>query len=342
MGFSRDTAIVTAASGTRQTAAWARAPWLSVIMPTYNGQRYLAAALDSLVEQGDDRFEVIAVDDGSTDGTLDILGQYARKMPLRVERRAHVGNWVANTNLGLALASGEYACVLHQDDCWLPGRLTTLSAMLDRAPDAVLALSPSRYIDQASRTLGIWRCPLPRHGRPLPPALVVERLLVQNFVSMPAPVFRRQAALELGGLSPDLWYTADWDLWLKLAAFGPTLYTPQPLSCFRVHGQSQTIRSSIAGDEFRRQLETVWPDHAGRWEAGGRELSSSARRAARFSIEVNVALAAAFHGRRGGLADLLLRGLCLGPRSWYRYLRDSRLLERVAARCRAGMARQPG
>lgn len=97
-------------------------PWLSVIVPTYNGAAYLAQTLASIECQVDGNIEVIAVDDGSSDATLAILNAYSSRLPIRTIRRGRIGNWVANTNFGLAEARGEYVSFLHQDDLWLPGR----------------------------------------------------------------------------------------------------------------------------------------------------------------------------------------------------------------------------
>ena len=63
-------------------------------------------------------------------------------------------------------------------------------------------------------------------------------------------MFSRAAAIEVGGLDPDLWYTADWDFWLKLAAAGPTAYLPRPLAGFRIHAQSQTAVRSKSRNEL--------------------------------------------------------------------------------------------
>ncbi len=310
-------------------------PWLSVVLPTYNGASYLAQALDSIVLQQDPEVEVVAVDDGSTDETAAILATYAGRLPLQIVRRDHAGNWVESTNLGLSLARGAYACVLHQDDYWLPERLSVLKPLLYQCPEAVLALHPSWYVDGQDRRLGLWRCPLPAGDGLLPSRLVVPRLLVQNFIAMPAPIFRRQAALDGGGMRPHLWYTADWDLWLTLAAVGPIFYCPRPLACFRVHGQSQTIRSSVSSQRFRDQLDEVLDRHVRRWEEAHGELPGTVRRAAQFSVEMNTTLAAHFHGQRGLLPRLLARGLLLGPAATLRYLRDSRLAERASSRLRA-------
>src|SRR2546430_4101777 len=92
----------------RNEAAKMSTPWLSVVMPTYNGDAFLAAALESIRAQQDGGdFEVIAVDDGSEDGTLATLDAYSSRLPLRIVRRPRTGNWVASSNHGLAVARRE-------------------------------------------------------------------------------------------------------------------------------------------------------------------------------------------------------------------------------------------
>ena len=113
-------------------------------------------------------------------------------------------------------ARAAHVCMLHQDDLWLPGRVAAIRKWLRDAPEAVLHLTPAAIIDHNGRSLGIWRCPLPADTA-VPAALMLERLLVQNFISAPTPVFGRDAWLACNGLDVDLWYTGDWDLWLKLA-----------------------------------------------------------------------------------------------------------------------------
>ncbi len=314
-------------------------PWLSVIMPTYNGQDYLAAALESVRAQGDGGIEVIAVDDGSSDATLDILEAFAARLPLQVVRRGRVGNWVANSNHGLGLARGEWVCWLHQDDLWPRHRLAALCSVLARRPPAGLILSPSWYIDPAGQRLGLWRCPLPVRDGLLERRLVVERLLVQNFIALPAPIFRREAALRVGGLQENLWYTADWDFWLKLAGCCRTVLVPRPLACFRVHPQSQTIRRSARRSDFLRQLEIVLEKHLGPDGEGG--FNREVREVARFSASVNTFLAASVHGDRSEWLRLGVRFLSLGPSGWHRFLRDSRIKDRVWARLRAGLNHRP-
>ncbi len=304
-------------------------PWLSVLMPTYNGGAFLVAALESIrAQQAGGEFEVIAVDDGSEDGTVATLETYSSRLPLRIVRRPRSGNWVASTNHGLAVARGEYACLLHQDDLWMDGRLRALRAALDAAPDAALVVHPSWFVDARGARLGRWRCPLPP-GR-VDPALVLERLIVQNFLAVPAPLFRRDLALQAGGMDESLWYAADWDLWLKLSRGGTVLHHPEPLAAFRIHAASQTAQRSAGAEDLRLQLETVLRRHLPAAAGGDRRLASVAE----FSVELNLALAGGLHRRAAPWGRLSAGFLALGPSGWRRYLRDSRIAERVAARLR--------
>jgi glycosyltransferase involved in cell wall biosynthesis len=311
-------------------------PWLSVIMPTYNGGAMLAEALASVAREADQGVEVIAIDDGSTDVTLDVLASYADRLSLTVVRR-RVENWVTNTNYGLELATGSWACILHQDDVWRHGRLRAVRQQLSATPGLSLLLHDCRFIDTVGRDLGPWTCPLaPR--RALPPAVTFEHLLVQNFVGIPGGVFSRAAAIEVGGLDPDLWYTADWDFWLKLAAAGPTAYLPRPLAGFRIHAHSQTAVRSKSRDEFRAQHDETTRRHLSRWEARSDAVRRSVMRANRAAVELNVALAAKYHGQAADWGALAAALAPLNPTDWRRLVRDSRIWERVSARLRAGFA----
>ena len=195
----------------------------------------------------------------------------------------------------------------------------------------MLHLAPTAIVDGRGRHIGKWRCPLPR-GQILPKELLIERLLVQNFVSVPAPIFRRDAWLACGGMDDELWYTPDWDIWLKLAAAGPVVYDEDYTTGFRVHGSSLTITGSRDGHEFRSQMEIVLDRHLGRIPMN---IRTRVERAARASINVNVSLAAASAGTLNTLPRAAANVLSLGPRGMKRYLRDSRLWERLMPRLRS-------
>ena len=314
-------------------------PLLSVIMPICNGANYLDQALQSVLSQRDDGIEVIAIEGGSTDGTVDILNSYRSRLDLNIFTSENSDNWVVKTNRGMTRARGDFVCFLHHDDLWSEGRLSVLRSLIRRAPDATMFLHPSWFIDPRGKRVGLWRCPLSQ-GVELEPDLLVERLLVQNFISIPAPLFSRAQALRVGGLDTALPYTADWDFWLKMMATGKTVYYPRALSAFRIHPQAQTMQASLDIADFRRQLEAVLERHLDRHGAV-RGIDRRILHVALFSIEVNIGLAAWAHGCESNPLHLLAEFFRLGPAGWHRYLRDSRIIERSLPRYRIGLARHP-
>jgi glycosyltransferase involved in cell wall biosynthesis len=315
-------------------------PWLTVIMPTYDGAAHLASALESLVAQGERDFDVVAVDDGSTDATLDILNTYADRLPMTIVEREHTGNWVANTNHGMGLAKGTYLAILHQDDLWHLDRLARLKRLTSRWPDAWLLLHPSRFIDASGKRVGRWRCPLPRRTACLSARELLRPLLVQDFIACSAPIFKAEAARRVGGMDETLWYAGDWDFWLKLAGLGKTVYHPVPLTWCRVHSASQTCRRIHRTEDIEDQYAVVLARHLAAWE-GGNPIGDRTARIARFSCQVNIALMRFLGGGKAGWLRLLGSFLRLGPAGWRRYFHDSRIVERTLCRLRAGLAPAP-
>jgi glycosyltransferase involved in cell wall biosynthesis len=297
-------------------------------MPTYNGERFIAAALESVRDQHDDGIELVIVDDGSTDRTLEIVRGFAGALRIRLMTPGRLGNWVAATNLGLREAIGDWACFLHQDDLWLPGRLKRLRSEMESSRGALI-IHDATYVGPDGQELGPWTCPLFEGS--VPANQFIERLLVQNFIAIPSPVFRRSAVVDSGGLDEALWFSADWDLWLRLGALGPVRFIPETLSAFRVHPASQTAARKLQPNEWEQQLTTVLSHHLESWPITGR-LRKSVERVAKASIAVNSALSAASRGEPVKASAVLLQLLGLGPWGWHRYLRDSRIAQRVRSR----------
>ena len=306
-------------------------PWLSVIVPCYNGERWLAAALQSVVDQKDCGIEVIVIDGSVTDASLKIVDSFADKLLIRAEHRPDLLSWTAKTNFGVEQARGDRICMLHVDDLWLPARCAEIRKWLSTQSDGVMHLHPSYIIDESARRLGLWRCPLPAGGSPIPAHMLIERLVVQNFVGIPAPTIRCDAYLSIGGLDNALWYTADWDLYLKLAAIGSVYYHSTPLACFRVHKDSLTVSGSRNNADFRNQHQVIVDRHADK-------LSPKARAeilpVAAASFDLNTALAAAMAGQFAPL----IKALASIPRGIRRYFYYSRVVDRVFPRLRALVA----
>jgi glycosyltransferase involved in cell wall biosynthesis len=306
-------------------------PFLSVVMPIHEGAEWIEATLDSLAVEPNWGLEVIVIDSSPTSATSVIVEQFAQRLPLRLLRRSDLRPWQTKTNLGVELARADHACILHQDDLWLPGRVDAARSWLANTPEAALHLAPTLIIDRHGRRMGRWNCPLPA-DEVLGTEFLLERLLVQNFVSVPAPIFRRSAWLACGGMDERLWYTPDWDIWAKLTSAGPTVYHDDVTTAFRIHGSSLTVTGSHDAGEFRSQMEIVLERHLDRLPAASQRRVEPAARA---SINVNVSLAAASGGSLTAMFRAARNMLSLGPGGIRRYLRDSRLHERVMPRLRA-------
>jgi glycosyltransferase involved in cell wall biosynthesis len=299
-------------------------------MPSHNGEQWIDTSLRSIAVEATEGIEVVVIDGSPTSATRDIARSYTDRLRLRVLERCDLPSWQTKTNFGVQIAESSHICWLGADDVWLPGRSAAVRAWIEAAPDAALHLASAAIVDKRGRNLGIWRCPLPASGE-LRSSLVTERLLVQNFVAAPAPVFRKDAWLGCGGLDENLWYTADWDIWLKLAALGAVYYHDIVTVGFRIHGGSLSVTGSRDAADFTNQMQIVLNRHLAKLGGGSKGLE----RAARASILVNTALASASEGDRRGLVRAAFQILQLGPTDIYRYLRDSRIVERLAPRVRA-------
>jgi hypothetical protein len=296
-------------------------------MPTYNGEQYVATALESVRQQSSDDIEIVVADDSSSDSTLEVVRGFESSLKIKLLTPPKAGNWVAMTNVALKAATGEWVCFLHQDDLWLPGRLTKIREELNRAKGKMV-LHNAQFVGPDGRDLGPWTCPFTADE--IPSNEFVERLLVQNFIAIPSPVFKRSAALDSGGLDESLWFTADWDLWLRLGAMGPVRFTPEKLAAFRVHALSQTASRKLSPGDWENQLMTVFDRHFSadvpiRNRQRVRKLASA-------SVCVNSELAAASRGQRVRPARIFIKLLSLGPAGLRRYLKDSRITERVRSR----------
>lgn len=309
-------------------------PWLSVLMPVHGGAAWLAETLGSVAGEPHDGVELVILDSTSDDSCEKIAQVFESRLAIRYRRTPEIVSWTAKTNLAAREARGTYVTMLHQDDLWLPGRVADVQRATSAWPSAVLFLNPSQIIDGKGRSMGLWRCPLPVDV-PLEAARLIKHLLVQNFIAIPAPVISRQAWLDVGGMDDSLWYTADWDLYLKLASQGVTIYSDVVTTAFRIHHDSQTVRGSRDAIAFRAQMDSVIDRHA---LCVPTESRARLVKTARASATVNAALAAVAHGQPLAVASAAWALLTLRPTEVARYLRDSRLHERLLPRVRAKLA----
>jgi glycosyltransferase involved in cell wall biosynthesis len=228
---------------------------VSVVVPSFEGERFIADALASIVGQTHEHLEVVVCDDGSTDGTLDIATDVARGDDrVRVERGERRLGPVGNFERCLRVASGAYVKFLMQDDILAADAVERLLRALTAADDIVLASSRRRRIDETGS-------PFPDRPEMQPPVTedtvlpgreLGDRVLVENLnlIGEPSTVLFRRAALgdsppfSLGG--PPYRYLADVGLWLTLLQRGRAAYLVEPLSSSRTHpDQDSAVRANM-------------------------------------------------------------------------------------------------
>lgn len=212
-------------------------PRVSIVVPVYNGAKYIREAIGSVLRQTFTDFELIVIDDGSNDATPSILNEFHDR---RLTVRAYPNAGLATSrNRGLNCATCELIAFLDADDLWLPDKLQLQVAALDENRQAALAYGWTDYIDGDGRPShsGQHACD---HG------LVLERLLVSNFIENGSnPLIRRTALTECGEFDQSLDAAEDWDLWLRLAMRFPFAVVPQTLVLYRVHPESMSSSDVI-------------------------------------------------------------------------------------------------
>lgn len=212
-------------------------PCVSIITPARNAAAYLQATIDSVREQSETRWELIIVDDGSSDHTADIARRAAAADPrVQAVSQDHGGHSAAR-NHGLGLARAEYALLLDADDVLANDALRRLLDALTTQPDAVAAYGPFRYFCGTPAD----QLPAAAIGqRPMPGGDLVPALLEANVIIAGGSVlFRTRTARDTGGLDESLVHGEDWDFWLRLALLGDFLVIGDPpVFFYRLHADS--------------------------------------------------------------------------------------------------------
>ncbi len=303
-------------------------------MCTYQGERFLRETLRSVEVQDAADIEIIAIDDGSTDATLAVLDEFSARLPICVISEERTGNWIKNTNRGIDEARGDYICFLHQDDVWEPNRLDVLRSLTKIHPECGIFVHPSYYINANGRKVGRWTLPFPQRDGAIETTVFLERLIVQNLLAIPAPLFRRDLARQAGPMREDLWFLADWEYWGRLIGMTVPYHCAEPLSSFRIHDLSQTVTRSHNSDDLRHQYHVVIESIVTQLLDVEEKHVLRAKSAAYMNCEVSIMLALISHGHVSNLGNVFRASLHLGPNGWFRFLRDSRLCQRVFSRLR--------
>ena len=211
-------------------------PKVTVLIPVFNRERFVDEAIRSVVEQDFADFEVVVVDDGSTDRTPEVLAAWAKRDPRVVVVTSPENQGIPGAlNLGLAHARGKYVARLDSDDLMLSRRLAEQAAVLDARPEVVLVSCAYAILDVAGNRLGTWK-------GDEPPEVTAFLLNFFNVVGGGGQVmFRLSEVLEEGGYARQYPSSEDYDLWVRLLRRGRIETLPFAGMTKRTHG-SQSLK----------------------------------------------------------------------------------------------------
>jgi glycosyltransferase involved in cell wall biosynthesis len=279
-------------------------PTVSVIIPAYNCEDLVAEAVASVREQTYRDFEAIVVDDGSTDGTWEVIQQLGRNWPeLRTMRVEH-GGLAAARNAAVAVMEGQWIALLDSDDLWLPDKLARCMAYLDAHPDLSIVYTPMDPIRMDGT-------PMKGHSKPCQAGWLAPKLFQSIFVHDPATVIHKRVIETCGGFNEALPVCVGHDFWLRVSvsfAFG---LINEPLALRRWSETSLTRSRRCQGGMIKaRMLEEFY------FEKGGTDLidrPAAMRRLAKVHYSTGKNLLAA--GRLDEAAAYLKKANAFRP-SW--------------------------
>lgn len=226
-------------------------PKVSVIMPTYNRAHYLSEAIQSVLNQTFRDFELIVVDDGSTDKTTELLKSThdARTLCIRQE---HSGISAA-MNTGINASRGKYIARLDSDDIWVPQMLATQVAVLDRRSEVGLVYAMTGEMNQAGvRRSGVYGRPEFFDGESF------KSMIYGDFTSNITIVVRRTCLDRVGLYDESFRVNEDWELWLRVARWYPFAFVDKVLAIRRWHdGNITGVESACFSDSLEGRVKVL-------------------------------------------------------------------------------------
>jgi glycosyltransferase involved in cell wall biosynthesis len=235
-------------------------PIVSVVMSVFNGEHFVAEAIESILNQTFRDFEFIIIDDGSTDGTADVLERFEKADSRLVVHHHQNQGQVPSLNIGCGLARGRYIARIDGDDVALPERFERQVDYLEHHPQVALVGSSITNIDEKGNYLSTW--PLPTGNEEIRERLFELRDIPFCHVTL---VFRAEAFRTVNGYRTAFAPAEDYDLWLRMAERWPLANLPEPL--VKVRRRAHSLSFTTARQQVISRL-VAWSASAIR-RAGG-------------------------------------------------------------------------
>jgi glycosyltransferase involved in cell wall biosynthesis len=252
-----------------------RKPRVSIIMPVLNGERYINESIESILGQTYQDFELIVVDDGSTDRTPELIRAFSHRTNLKYVRHAERQGIARSVNDGVRNSSGELIAFLDHDDTWFPNFLETQVGHLDQHPEVAMVHSDFQTIDADGNVLQPSVAAL-RDQDARPSGYVFPRLFMDSFIVGDSAVIRKECWEKLGGFDESIRF-GDYLLWMRIARHHRIDYVPKVLTQYRLHAVQSTQaalvtdpdQASVGVQAIKKILE-LYPEARG--ELGARTI----------------------------------------------------------------------
>lgn len=227
-------------------------PKVSVILPAYNGEKFIAAAVDSVLGQTYTDYEIIVVDDGSKDRTAEILSRYGKKIKVVSQQN---GGIAKARNIAIENSKGEYLAFLDQDDIWLPDKLGLQVALMEKDRDIGLAYTDVYIISDKGTELLSFELRKPHRG------MAAEALFLNNFIATSSVMTKRECFEKVGLFDQSLSPCLDYDRWLNIAALYKIDYVDRPLARFRDHVSTFRKNEIVTAEKIVATLRRFIDSH---------------------------------------------------------------------------------
>jgi glycosyltransferase involved in cell wall biosynthesis len=211
---------------------------VSVYIPTYNNARFLPECLDSILFQSFQDFDIVVADDGSQDGSNEILIDYQSRYPSKIRYLFHPGHghkgFAPTCNLAIKHSQGKYIARNDSDDIWYPDKLEHQVSILEKYPDIDLVYSYAKYIDEVGNELpGLCGIDVMNNENPM------IRILFSQQIPENTVIFRRNVIEKVGKYDESLVYS-DWDFIVRVFSHCKAFFIQKPLVKYRIHGGNQS------------------------------------------------------------------------------------------------------
>lgn len=233
-------------------------PLVSVIMPVFNAQKYVASAIRSILNQKYKNFELIIIDDHSIDGSLQILNKFKDHRIRVIKNKQNVGV-TKSLNKGFKLANGEFIARMDADDISLPTRLERQITFIQRHPDVGVIGTNIEIINESGKLLLNKKTNFQEN--------VYSALAFSNPILHPTVFMRKNIIKKYGGYDETLNGAEDYDLWLRLSRYTKVVNLPEVLLHYRLHIQGVSYKDieRIQTAFLKTQIKSVFAYHYPAW-----------------------------------------------------------------------------